>query len=50
MRISEDNDLAGVGGIGKDFLVAGKRSIENDFAKTFAWSAVPAPPKNTSVL
>ena len=36
LRVGEDDDLAGIGGIGENFLVAGKRCIKNDFARAFA--------------
>ena len=36
VRIGERDDLAGVGGIGEDFLVSGQRGIENDFASGVA--------------
>ena len=32
MRISETDNLAGVAGIGENFLVSGKAGIKNDFA------------------
>ena len=32
MREGERDDLAGIGGIGEDFLVAGHRRVETDFA------------------
>jgi len=32
MRISQTNDLAGVAGVGEDFLITGEAGIENDFA------------------
>ena len=33
LRIGEDDDLAGIGGIGEDFLVAGQRGMEDHFAR-----------------
>ena len=36
LGIGENDDLAGIGGIGCDFLVAGKGSIENNLALAFA--------------
>ena len=32
LGIGEDDDLAGIGRIGEDFLVSGERGIENDLA------------------
>ena len=32
VRISQADDLAGVAGIGEDFLIAGEAGIKNDFA------------------
>ena len=32
LRIGEDDDLAGVGGVGEDFLIPGERGVEDDFA------------------
>ncbi len=32
LRVGEDDDLAGIGGVGEDFLVAGERGIEDDLA------------------
>ena len=32
MRIGKADDLAGITGIGKNFLIAGERGIKNDFA------------------
>jgi hypothetical protein len=39
-RIGENDDLAGVGRIGKDFLIAGDGSIKNYFSVTFAFGSV----------
>src|SRR5438270_4468910 len=39
-RIGENDDLAGVGRIGKDFLIAGDGSIKNYFPVTFAFGSV----------
>ena len=33
--VCEDDDLAGIGGIGEDFLIAGDRGIEDNFARAF---------------
>ena len=32
MRISQANNLAGVAGVGENFLVTGEAGVENDFA------------------
>jgi hypothetical protein len=32
VRISEADNLAGIAGVGEDFLIAGEAGIENDFA------------------
>ena len=45
VRVGKDYDLARIRRVGEDFLVAGKRSIENDLAKTFAGGAKTAPPE-----
>ena len=39
MRKGEGDDLPGVGGVGEDFLVAGHRRVEADFADRFAGRA-----------
>ena len=40
LGVGENDDLTGIGRIGGDFLITGKRSIENDFALAFARSAI----------
>ncbi len=35
LRVGENDDLAGIGGIGEDFLVSGDGGIEDDFAGAF---------------
>ena len=35
LRIGEDDDLAGIGGVREDFLIAGDGGIEDDFAGAF---------------
>jgi hypothetical protein len=40
LGVGENDDLAGIGGIGGDFLVSGKRSIENNFALAFTWVTI----------
>ena len=41
MREGEGDDLGGVGGVGQDFLVAGHRGVEADFAGRRAGRADP---------
>ena len=41
MREGEGDDLGGVGGVGQDFLVAGHRRVEADFADRRAGRADP---------
>ncbi len=48
--ISEANDLAGITRIGENFLVAGERSIENDFAAAARAGASGAALKYAPVL
>jgi len=50
VRISEADDLAGVAGIGENFLVAGEAGVENDFTPAARASARRASVKNSSVL
>jgi hypothetical protein len=38
--IGKNNDLARIGGVGKDFLIASERCIENYFARAFPFSPV----------
>ena len=40
LRIGQNNNLAGIGGVGEDFLLTGDGSIENNFPVTFAFGAV----------
>src|SRR5947208_14941864 len=40
LRIGEDDNLSGIRGIGKDFLVTGDGGIKNDFPVTFAFRAM----------
>ena len=35
LRVGENDDLPGIGGIGEDFLISGDRGIEDDFAGPF---------------
>src|SRR3989454_2819536 len=46
-RIGHRNDLTGIGRVGKNFLVARHRSIENDFTHGLAFKAVSVASKNT---
>ena len=39
MREGEGDDLPGIGGVGEDFLVAGHRGVEADFADRVAGGA-----------
>jgi hypothetical protein len=45
MREGEGDDLAGIGRVGQDFLIAGDRGVETDFADRLARRADAAPPK-----
>ena len=49
-RISENDDLAGIGRIGKDFLIAGDGSIKNYFPVTFAFGAVAFASEDSAVF
>src|SRR5579864_3131526 len=49
-RISEDDDLAGVGRIGENFLIAGDGSIKNYFPVTFAFSSVAFAAEDSTVF
>jgi hypothetical protein len=48
--IGEANDLPGIAGIGKYFLIAGEAGIKNDFAATTDASARRTTVKYSSVL
>jgi len=50
VRISEADNLAGVTGIGENFLVAGKAGIKNNFAAAAATCARRAASKYSSVF
>ena len=50
MGIREADNLAGIAGIGENFLVTGEAGIENDFAAAARASACRAAVKNSSVL
>ena len=49
-RAGHHHDLPLVGGVGKDFLVAGHPRVENDLAQDFALPGKDIPPVNTSIL
>jgi len=50
VRIGEANDLAGVAGIGENFLVTGEAGIKNDFAAAARYGAGCAAVKDASVF
>ena len=50
MRVREADNLAGIAGIGENFLVTGEAGIENDFAAAARASACRAAVKDSSVL
>ena len=50
LGVGEDDDLAGIGGIGGDFLVTGERSIKNDFALAFSLCAMAVPAEDAPVF
>jgi len=50
VRIGEADNLAGVAGIGEDFLVTGKAGIKNDFAAPAGASSRRAAVKDSPVL
>jgi hypothetical protein len=50
VRISEADNLAGITGVGENFLVAGEAGIKNDFAAATGTSARRAPVKYAPVL
>ena len=49
MRKGEGDDLAGIGGVGQDLLVAGHRGIEADFADSTAGGAEARPFEDRAV-
>ena len=49
MGKGEGDDLAGVGGVRKDFLIAGHRCIEADFADALPLGADAVPPEYCAV-
>ena len=50
LRVGEDNDLPSVRGICEDFLIAGDRGIENDFAQALGGCAEADTFKDTAVF
>jgi hypothetical protein len=50
LRVGENDDLAGIGGIGGDFLVTGKRSIKNNFAPGIHLGAIAVTAKDAPVF
>ena len=50
MRVREADNLAGIAGIGENFLVTGEAGIENDFAAAARASACRTAVKDSSVL
>ena len=50
VRIGETDDLAGVAGIGENFLITGEASIENDFAAAARDGAGSAAVKDAPVF
>jgi hypothetical protein len=50
LRVGQDNYLAGVRGIGENFLVAGDGSVENNFSVAFAFRAVTYAAEDSSIL
>ena len=49
-RIGQNDDLAGIGRVGENFLVAGNGSIENDFAGALAFGAVAFASEDSAVF
>src|SRR6185312_2971750 len=50
LRIGQNHDLAGIGRVSEDFLVAGERGIKNYFAVTFAFRAVTSAAEDSSIF
>jgi hypothetical protein len=50
VRIRQADDLAGIAGVGENFLVTGEAGIENDFAAAARDGAGRAAVKNASVF
>ena len=50
LRVGEDDDLAGIRGIGENFLIAGERGIEDHFARAFGGRTKAAALEDGSVF
>jgi len=50
VRVSQTNNLAGVTGVGENFLISGEAGIENDFAAAARDRARRAAVKNAPVF
>lgn len=50
VRIRQANDLAGIAGVGENFLITGEAGIENDFAAAARDGAGRAAAKNAPVF
>ncbi len=50
LGVGENDDLPGIGGIGGDFLVSGKGSIENNFSLAFARGAIAVAAEDAPVF
>ncbi len=50
MRISQTDDLAGVAGVGENFLISGEAGVENDFATVARDGAGGAAIKDAAVF
>ena len=50
VRVGEADDLAGITGVGEDFLIAGEAGVENNFAAAAAASAGGAAVKDAPVF
>ena len=48
--VGQDNNLSGVGGISKNFLIAGDGSIKNYFPVTFAFGSVAFASEDSAVF
>ena len=48
--IRHGDDLALVGRIGENFLVAGHRGVENNFSNSLSWKTMPFAAKNTAIF
>ena len=50
VRIGQADNLAGIAGVGEDFLITGETGIKNDFAAATRASTRRAPVKYATVL